>query len=65
MRIVSESKLSWAGRVQTARELIDGIATRFQQSGLPYLVRFPGEAPKPLREWLIQRAKVYEASPPR
>jgi hypothetical protein len=59
------TKLFLAGRrVQTARDFIRGVASRSQESGRPYLLRFPGTAPRPLQDWLLERLAEMEAPPP-
>lgn len=58
-------KLRFAGkRVQTAREFIVGIASRSEESGKPYEIRWPGGRRQRLAEWLTARLKVYEKEHP-
>jgi len=58
-------KLFFAGsRVATARDFVLGVASRSEESGRPYQIRFPGEAPRPLREWLLERLAALEKPPP-
>ena len=54
-------KLRFAGkRVQTAREFIVGIATKSEESGKPYEIRWPDGRRERLAEWLTARLLVYE-----
>jgi hypothetical protein len=54
-------KLAFAGdRVATARDFVRGIATRSEESGEPYRVRFRGGRPRLLGEWLEERLAVLE-----
>ncbi|MFN2385846.1 MAG: DUF5329 family protein [Thermoanaerobaculia bacterium] len=49
-------KLAFAGsRVRTARDFIAGIATRSEETGEPYRVRFRTGEVRPLSEWLEER----------
>ncbi len=60
-------KLRFAGkRVQTAREFIVGIASRSEESGDPYEIRWTDGRRQPLAEWLTARLGIYEKEhPPR
>lgn len=60
-------KLRFAGkRVQTAREFIVGIASKSEESGEPYEIRWPDGRRQRLAEWLTARLTVYEKEhPPR
>jgi hypothetical protein len=54
-------KLAFAGsRVVTARDFVRGIATRSEESGEPYRVRFRNGQTRLLREWLEERLAVLE-----
>ena len=54
-------KLRFAGkRVQTARDFIVGIATKSEQSGKRYEIRWPDGRLQPLAEWLTARLAIYE-----
>ena len=56
-------KLSFAGgRVRTAREFIRGIATRSEESGEPYTIRFKHGQTQLLGEWLQERLEAFERS---
>ena len=49
-------KLTFAGdRVRTARDFIAGIATRSEETGEPYRVRFPSGEVRSLANWLNER----------
>ncbi|MDQ5873168.1 MAG: DUF5329 domain-containing protein, partial [Acidobacteriota bacterium] len=60
-------KLRFAGkRVQTAREFIIGIASRSEESGTPYEIRWTDGRRQRLAEWLTARLGTYEKEhPPR
>jgi hypothetical protein len=54
-------KLAFAGsRVVTARDFVRGIATRSEESGEPYRVRFRNGQTRLLGEWLEERLAVLE-----
>jgi hypothetical protein len=54
-------KLFFAGaRVQTARDFVLGIASKSEESGRPYLVRFAGSPARPLCDWLLERLAEIE-----
>ncbi len=54
-------KLRFAGkRVQTAREFIIGIASRSEESGTPYEIRWTDGRRQRLAEWLTARLGTYE-----
>ena len=54
-------KLRFAGRrVQTARQFIAGIASRSEESGRPYEIRWPDGRRQRLGEWLTSRLAAYE-----
>lgn len=54
-------KLRFAGRrVQTARQFITGIASRSEESGKPYEIRWPDGRRQRLNEWLTARLTAYE-----
>ena len=54
-------KRRFAGkRVQTARQFIAGIASRSEESGRPYEIRWPDSRRQKLGEWLTARLAVYE-----
>ncbi|MEO8431027.1 MAG: DUF5329 family protein [Acidobacteriota bacterium] len=56
-------KLFMAGeKVQTARDFIEGVATRSEETGRPYLIRVAGGKPQPLRDWLTARLKEHESA---
>lgn len=58
-------KLRFAGkRVRTAREFIVGIASKSQESGKPYEIRWPDGRRQRLAEWLTARLAVYEKEHP-
>ena len=58
-------KLRFAGkRVQTAREFIVGIASKSEESGKPYEIRWPDGRRQRLAEWLTSRLTVYEKEHP-
>jgi hypothetical protein len=58
-------KLRFAGkRVQTARDFIVGIASKSEQSGKPYEIRWPDGRRQPLAEWLMARLALYEKEHP-
>ena len=49
-------KLTFAGdRVRTAQDFITGIATRSEETGEPYRVRFRSGEVRPLADWLNER----------
>ena len=55
------TKLLFAGkRVQTARDFIEGIASRSQESGKPYQIRFPDGRTKLVGAWLRERLAALE-----
>lgn len=57
------TKLDSAGdRVQTAAQFIERIATGSSQSGKPYRVVCPGQAPAPSRAWLEARLAEMAAA---
>jgi hypothetical protein len=57
-------KLFFAGsRVRTARDFVLGVATRSEESGRPYEIRFGRGAPRPLRDWLLERLSAIEGAP--
>lgn len=59
-----KSKLWWAGnRVQTARDFIDGVASRSEESGLPYEIAPKTGAREPLRAWLLRALEALERTP--
>jgi hypothetical protein len=50
-----KSKLWFAGRrVQTARDFITGVASRSEETGKPYEVRFKDGKTEPLGKWLSE-----------
>ncbi len=54
-------KLKFAGkRVQTARDFVLGIASRSEETGTPYEIRWPDGKRRPLSEWLFERLEFYE-----
>lgn len=54
-------KLKFAGKsVQTARDFVLGIASRSEETGKPYELRWPGGKRQPLSEWLFERLEFYE-----
>jgi len=56
-------KLFFAGsRVQTARDFVLGVATRSEESGRPYEIRFGGAPARPLRDWLLERLSAIEGA---
>lgn len=56
-----ETKLKLAGkRVQPARDFIVGIASRSEETGKRYEIRWPGGERQPLSEWLSERLDHYE-----
>jgi uncharacterized protein DUF5329 len=56
-----ERKLRFAGRrVQTVRQFIVGIASRSEESGRPYELRWPDGRRQPLSEWLLEKLEHYE-----
>jgi hypothetical protein len=56
-----ERKLRFAGkRVQTVRQFIVGIASRSEESGKPYELRWPDGRRQPLSQWLLERLERYE-----
>ncbi len=58
-------KLRFAGkRVQTASDFIEGIATKSEDSGKPYEIRWPDGRREQLAEWLTARLRVYEKEHP-
>lgn len=58
-------KLRFAGkRVQTARDFIVGIASKSEQSGKPYEIRWPDGRRQRLAEWLTARLANYEKENP-
>ncbi|MDQ5857028.1 MAG: DUF5329 domain-containing protein [Acidobacteriota bacterium] len=58
-------KLRFAGkRVQTVREFIVGIASKSEESGKPYEIRWPDGRRQRLAEWLTARLAVYEKEHP-
>lgn len=58
-------KLRFAGRrVQTARQFITGIASRSEESGKPYEIRWPDGRRQRLGEWLTARLAAYEKELP-
>jgi hypothetical protein len=55
------TKLRFAGRrVQNAREFVIGIASRSEETGKPYEIRWPDGRRQPLAEWLLARLELYE-----
>ena len=61
-----KTKLWWAGsRVQTARDFINGVATRSEESGKPYEIRFADGRSRPLAQWLLDRLAEREKPPPK
>lgn len=49
-------KLAFAGdRMRTAQDFISGIATRSEETGEPYRVRFRSGEVRPLADWLNER----------
>src|SRR5262249_16958372 len=60
-----KSKLWWAGsRVQTARDFIEGVATRSEESGQPYEIAPKAGPREPLRNWLLRALDALEKPPP-
>ena len=60
-----ERKLRFAGRrVQTVRQFIVGIASRSEESGKPYEIRWPDGHRQPLSEWLLEKLERYEKERP-
>ena len=58
-----KTKLWWAGsRVQTAREFIARVATKSEESGKPYEIRFADGISMPLGRWLSERLDELEKS---
>jgi len=56
-----KTKLWWAGgRVLTARDFIAGVATRSEESGKPYEIRFADGRSQPLGKWLSDRLDELE-----
>lgn len=54
-------KLAFAsGRVQTARDFILAVASRSEQSGRPYEVRFSDGRREKLQSWLLARLSDHE-----
>lgn len=54
-------KLFFAGgRVKTARDFILGIATRSEETGKPYEIRFRDGRKRPLGEWLSELLADFE-----
>jgi hypothetical protein len=54
-------KLGFAGkRVQTARQFVVGIASRSEETGKPYEIRWPDGRRQPLAGWLLERLDYYE-----
>jgi hypothetical protein len=54
-------KLKFAGkRVQTARDFVVGIASRSQETGKAYEIRWPDGKRQLLSEWLFERLEHYE-----
>jgi hypothetical protein len=61
-----KTKLWWAGdRVQTARDFIQGVASKSEESGKPYEVRLGNGKSQPLGDWLFERLGELEKSPPK
>ena len=59
-----KQKLLFAGkRVQTARDFIEGIASRSEATGKPYEIRFPDGKKMLVGEWLSERLKALEKDP--
>ena len=55
------TKVKFAGkRVQTARDFVLGIASRSEETGKPYEIRWPNGKRQPLSEWLLERLECYE-----
>lgn len=55
-------KLGKAGdRVKSAEDFIEGIASKSYLTGKPYMVRLPGEEPKPCGPWLTEELARYRA----
>lgn len=55
------TKLKFAvKRVQTARDFVLGIASRSEETGKPYEIRWPNGKRQPLSEWLFEQLEYYE-----
>lgn len=55
------TKLRFAGRrVQNAHQFVIGIASRSEETGKPYEIRWPDGRRQPLAEWLLARLELYE-----
>lgn len=58
-------KLRFAGRrVRTVRDFIVGIASRSEESGKPYEIRWPDGRRQRLGDWLTARLAAYEKEHP-
>lgn len=55
------TKLRFAGKkVQTTRDFVLGIASRSEETGKPYEIRWPNGKRQPLSAWLLERLEYYE-----
>lgn len=58
-------KLRFAGRhVQTVRDFVLGIATKSEETGKPYEIRWPDGKKQRMGDWLSERLAAYEKRVP-